>query len=1008
MRPVTLTIEGLRSFRRRVEVDFGDRQLLAIVGDTGVGKSSLLEAITYALYSGTTWTAHYGGLLCDTTPNMLVELTFLADGKTYTVTRTASRSRPATAKLHCHEDDRTIDNVRPVDAEIERLIGLDRDTFLKSVILPQGRFAELLTSRPADRNKVLRNIFRVDVLDEVRNAAKTVRDRVDPQVQGLEQRRVAMPADPTADLAAAEADKERAVALVQRLREAKDAAEHADGKRRAALERIKVLHSLATELDGIETSDLVRVQIRIAERETEIARDQEALQARATDIAAQLDDLRRRRAAETADGLDSRHLAQAQTTLESIIRDIPELTAALAEIDKAERALREMQAATPQITEQAGEARARYLQAKADREEAAGTVQQAEARLRDAGAQLDRTVEAVEAAADAEDEVRQADARLTTTRTNAEAAHASFESAKTRAEDAEQNYEHALHQDAAARAAEGVAAGDPCPVCDRSLPDGFQPPKAVSTDEARSERKQADKTLAQAVKDEAAARQSVEDALERLDDTTKRRTEANQAATEAIDGLAKALGTQVVDLDMPREELLAEFQSALNAAHNAHDTARSRAEEVEAAASAVEGEAIKHDESIKAETLRVSDLRRVAVTSLTKLARGLDSLPDRLRPDIGDTSELDALDLDRFVPEPVVAAEVAVSERLDRLAEIDEFLEVATEEHDKIAVENNEISLRADEEVTIPRGKLAEQLAGLAATLKSIGDRLGDRRPAVTTSPSDVSRSIQAVDEMCVVLTEKIEAELVEREEAASRSTEATRTVLTDVGADDLDTLARRLTEVGGQVRDAEKAASTASRAIKVVAQIDQQLGVGRQLVNDLDRLRQILGRFTAAVLSRRSQALLAVAGQRLKEMTGDRFEFTPDFDVLDTLTGQPRGTDTLSGGESFLASLALALGMVDLAARAGGRLDALFLDEGFGALDNTNLNAAIDALETTAAQGRMVGVISHVKGVADRIEDVLLVVGATRGSDVMWLDDARKSELREHDVAAAVGGLLE
>src|SRR5439155_19091104 len=119
MRPLTLTVEGLRSFRERVRIEFKDRRLLAIVGDTGVGKSSLLEAITYALYSGATWTAHSSDLINDTVRDMLVELTFESAGKTYTVRRTSSRgTRPATAQLLCHEDNLAIDNVRAVNDAI--------------------------------------------------------------------------------------------------------------------------------------------------------------------------------------------------------------------------------------------------------------------------------------------------------------------------------------------------------------------------------------------------------------------------------------------------------------------------------------------------------------------------------------------------------------------------------------------------------------------------------------------------------------------------------------------------------------------------------------------------------------------------------------------------------------------------------------------------------------------------------------------------------------------------
>ncbi|HYT46853.1 MAG TPA: Gldg family protein [Burkholderiales bacterium] len=106
--------------------------------------------------------------------------------------------------------------------------------------------------------------------------------------------------------------------------------------------------------------------------------------------------------------------------------------------------------------------------------------------------------------------------------------------------------------------------------------------------------------------------------------------------------------------------------------------------------------------------------------------------------------------------------------------------------------------------------------------------------------------------------------------------------------------------------------------------------------------------------------------------------------------------------------NLALALGMVELAGRAGGRLDAVFLDEGFGGLDTSSLDAAIDALETRAASGRLVAVISHVQLVAERITDVLGVRATPAGSEVDWLSTSERAEAVDQELAATIeAGLL-
>jgi DNA repair protein SbcC/Rad50 len=148
------------------------------------------------------------------------------------------------------------------------------------------------------------------------------------------------------------------------------------------------------------------------------------------------------------------------------------------------------------------------------------------------------------------------------------------------------------------------------------------------------------------------------------------------------------------------------------------------------------------------------------------------------------------------------------------------------------------------------------------------------------------------------------------------------------------------------------------------------------------------------------------VASAILGEMTCGRYGFGAGFAIVDRPAGRERSVKTLSGGESFLASLALALGLVELTARSGGRLDALFLDEGFGALDAGALDEALGELERRAGEGRLVGVISHVPAVAERIDDVLVVTrDPVHGSEVRRLDGAERERMLEAEAAAALAG---
>jgi exonuclease SbcC len=184
--------------------------------------------------------------------------------------------------------------------------------------------------------------------------------------------------------------------------------------------------------------------------------------------------------------------------------------------------------------------------------------------------------------------------------------------------------------------------------------------------------------------------------------------------------------------------------------------------------------------------------------------------------------------------------------------------------------------------------------------------------------------------------------------------------------------------------------------------------------LNDLDSALKP-GAFAKWLALRRSRSLLVHASRMLGEMSGGRYAFADfaeadaQWRVLDRDSGQPRSPASLSGGEQFIASLSLALGLVEMMARSGGRLESLFLDEGFGALDRNNLDAAIQALGMVAAGGRMVVLISHVQAVAEQVADVAAVTRTHAGSRIEWLSGAERRHLGESEAgSAALGGLLE
>jgi exonuclease SbcC len=154
--------------------------------------------------------------------------------------------------------------------------------------------------------------------------------------------------------------------------------------------------------------------------------------------------------------------------------------------------------------------------------------------------------------------------------------------------------------------------------------------------------------------------------------------------------------------------------------------------------------------------------------------------------------------------------------------------------------------------------------------------------------------------------------------------------------------------------------------------------------------------RLQSFVLAARLEQVAEVASRRLQEMSGGRYTFLHSdaqgrngargglgLDVLDEHTGVRRPTKTLSGGESFMASLALALGLADVvSAESGGvEIDTLFVDEGFGTLDAEALDAVMGVLDELRRGGRTVGVVSHVEELRTRIPTRLEVIAGRNGS---------------------------
>ena len=175
MRPLHLTVEGFTSFRERVELDFSGLDLFAVTGPTGAGKSSLVDALVFALYGQVPRVGkEYRQLVSHGAERLSVCLDFGMDGEQYRVVRTARAGGSVQTRLERRQGPDwhpMADRVKDIGEEIERIVGLDYEAFVRSVVLPQGQFDAFLKGRPDERRRILDALLDLDVYSEMMTIA---------------------------------------------------------------------------------------------------------------------------------------------------------------------------------------------------------------------------------------------------------------------------------------------------------------------------------------------------------------------------------------------------------------------------------------------------------------------------------------------------------------------------------------------------------------------------------------------------------------------------------------------------------------------------------------------------------------------------------------------------------------------------------------------------------------------------------------------------------------------
>jgi ATPase involved in DNA repair len=285
VRPTKLSIQGLTAYKQPVEIDFTDLDLFAITGPTGAGKSSLVDAITFALFGQAPRVGrNVKELISQGEERLKVTLEFSTNGDLYRIYRSTARKGPAPVQLERFDRERDewvpeeVDRVRDTNAFIEELLQMDYEAFVRSVLLPQGQFQEFLAGDREQRRKVLDGLLRLNVFAAMHQRANTIDREQSADADRIRKRLDTELSDATPDaLKAAKAElkqlKSDATELAK-TREATDAACRtvealADARRREQGAREK--HATATKSLAAATKLLAEGNLMLAGLDARIA-----------------------------------------------------------------------------------------------------------------------------------------------------------------------------------------------------------------------------------------------------------------------------------------------------------------------------------------------------------------------------------------------------------------------------------------------------------------------------------------------------------------------------------------------------------------------------------------------------------------------------------------------------------------------------------------------------------------------------------------------------------------
>ena len=1034
---LTLSAFGPYAGEERIDFTRMTGGLYLITGDTGAGKTTIFDGIAFALYGETSGASRGTSMLrsdfaAPGTPTF-VSFSFDYQGRRYTVRRTPEYLRPRKRGGGFTKQKRDavlegpegliITGERPVTQAVEELLSLTAAQFKQVAMIAQGEFRALLESDSEQRGEILRHLFSTDLyrvfqerLKERCAAEREQRSALSGEVKHLLETIQVEQDDPVGDRLLEEAANgiprlEQTLALLRELIASETERQRGLAERKKAenqtLLKLQEQRTLA-EL----TNQRLEERDRAKERQKGLLQQEEAFlllekrvilagqalrrvrpaqadwQRQKTQARALSEEIARREADDAAWRPEWERLTRAcdlwqkkEPRLQEMEQERRRLLQELERYDALQELNRECEKlgkTLEQLEEQTRETEGRAEQQRqkvreiALRLEALATVEAELERLRGTKKTAEDSLKKGQSLIEEQNRIHEKRSVLQASEDRWQAERADWQAAQRRAEEART----AFLQDQAGVLAEGLTEGEPCPVCGSLT----HPTPARRRDESLSQEK-TDALQAEAER----LYQRCADSATRLSEERGQLTAAEDRFRQEKSLLLEGASGSLEDYCQAWERILRELTEQCQ---NAEKGCQEKQEATETAK--------QLQEAVEQSEERVSRLNRDRETTRGTL-QTKNALLEQLQSELTYEDREQAGEAARKLTETLEAQRNAIKEA-----------RTALERQTKKLTENQAILQNCREELPDAEQALARAERMFRQTLETAGfsdegayqealcpegetvdepwleaqrTRLEEYRGAVRSGAEHLTRlereledarwqELSEIDARIDARRKELES-LEERERELFSRLQANRTVLRRC-----ETCAQQLADTELEYLRLKELSDTANGELSGRAKITFE--------------RYVQGAFFRQIIAR--------ANRRLYQMTDSRFQLVQqeeaenrrsktglELDVIDHYTGKRRSVKTLSGGEAFQASLALALGLSDVVqSRSGGvQLDAMFIDEGFGSLDEEALGHAIRVLQRLAAGNRMVGIISHVSELKEAIEHKIVVQGSEQGSHV-------------------------